>query len=93
MSSRACPDWPALLERAPDLVFKHYTLAEARLPADALVNLPDVSLVDVTICCDREHNVFNPEHTDAGLARALAASHWFELAEWTRTVGRNAATG
>ena len=36
MSSRTCPDWPELTELAPDLQFKHYTVAEARLPADAL---------------------------------------------------------
>ena len=33
MSSRTCPDWPELTEIAPDLQFKHYTVAEARLPA------------------------------------------------------------
>jgi hypothetical protein len=33
MSSRSCPDWPTLLELAPELHFKHYTVAEARLPA------------------------------------------------------------
>ena len=31
-----------LLEVAPDLHFKHYTLGEARLPAEVLVNLPDI---------------------------------------------------
>ena len=40
MSARSCPDWPTLLDLAPDLHFKHYTVAEARLPADALVDLP-----------------------------------------------------
>ena len=32
MSSRTCPDWPRLMEIAPDLQFKHYTVAETRLP-------------------------------------------------------------
>ena len=36
MSSRSCPDWPRLMEIAPDLQFKHYTVAEAKLPGDAL---------------------------------------------------------
>ena len=40
VSSRTCPDWPALLEVAPDLQFKHYTVAEARLPAEALGEPP-----------------------------------------------------
>ena len=34
MSSRTCPDWPQLMEIAPELQFKHYTLREAQLPAD-----------------------------------------------------------
>ncbi len=84
MSSRTCPDWPRLMEVAPDLQFMHYTAAEAKLPADALVNVSDVSLTDVAICCDLEHHVFNAEHTDATLADALRASHWFDLADWKR---------
>lgn len=82
MSSRTCPDWPALLEIAPDLQFKHYTVAEARLPGDALANVPHVSLDEVAICCDLERHVFNPEHTDEAIAEALRASHWFDLREW-----------
>jgi hypothetical protein len=82
MSSRTCPDWPALLEVAPDLQFKHYTVAEARLPADALATIPHVSLEEVAICCDLERHVFNPEHTDPAVAEALRDSHWFDLREW-----------
>ena len=59
-TSRSCPDWPALLEVAPDLHFKHYTLGEARLPAEVLVTLPDIPIEAVAICADLEHNVFNP---------------------------------
>ena len=29
MSSRTCPDWPMLMEVAPELQFMHYTVAEA----------------------------------------------------------------
>ena len=58
MSARSCPDWPDLLERAPDLLFKHYTVAEAQLPADALVTL-QVARDSVAICCDLDKNVFN----------------------------------
>ena len=36
MSSRTCPDWPELMELAPDLQFKHYTVAEVQLPVEAL---------------------------------------------------------
>jgi hypothetical protein len=75
-----------LMELAPDLQFKHYTVAEARLPADALVNIPELSLDQVAICCDLERNVFYAEHTDPSVAEALRASHWYDLEEW-RTTG------
>jgi hypothetical protein len=84
MSSRTCPDWPQLMELAPELQFKHYTLREAQLPADALalVNVPAESFDEVAICCDLERHVFYDEHTDPSVAEALRASHWFDLREW-----------
>jgi hypothetical protein len=83
MSARSCPDWPTLLDLAPDLHFKHYTVAEAKLPADALVDLPGVPMQAVAICADLDHHVFNPEHTDPRVAQALRNTHWFGLREWT----------
>lgn len=92
MSSRSCPDWPELMELAPELQFKHYTVAEARLPAEALVTLGDVSLADVAICCDLGSHVFYAAHTDPRVAGALRGSHWFEVHEWATTgPGANAA--
>jgi hypothetical protein len=85
MSSRTCPDWPRLMEIAPDLQFRHYTVAEARLPADALAGLQGVSLNTVAICCDLDRHVFNPDHTDPQVAAALRETHWFDLREWTTT--------
>ncbi|MEP6811894.1 MAG: hypothetical protein ABI990_02775 [Actinomycetota bacterium] len=82
MSTRTCPDWPDLMEIAPELQFKHYTVAEAQLPADVVMRLTDVALSDVAICCDLEHNVYNAAHTDEKLGVALTASHWFELQDW-----------
>jgi hypothetical protein len=82
MSSRTCPDWPRLMERAPELQFKHYTLREAQLPADALVNVDGLAFDEVAICCDLERHVFNPEHTEPAVSDALRASHWFDLREW-----------
>ena len=82
MSSRSCPDWPDLMERAPELQFKHYTVAEAQLPADALMLVKDFSLGDVAICADLDKNVFYAAHTDARVAEALRQSHWYELDEW-----------
>ena len=82
MSSRTCPDWPDLMEIAPELQFKHYTVAEAQLPADALMQLTDVALSDVAICADLEHNVFYAAHTDEKFAEALKQSHWYEVRDW-----------
>ena len=91
MSSRTCPDWPDLMELAPDLQFMHYTVADAKLPADALAELVDVPLQAVAICADLDHNVFNANHTDPKVALALKHTHWFELREWaTRGPGRAA---
>ncbi len=83
MTARTCPDWPMLMEIAPDLQFKHYSVAEVRLPSEALVRTPDVSLTEAEICCDLEHNVFLASHTDPRVVEALGVTHWFELAEWS----------
>ena len=91
MSSRTCPDWPRLMEIAPDLQFKHYTLAEAKLPGEALVNIKSVTQDTVAICCDLERHVFFSEHTDSEVAEALRATHWFDLAEWS-TAGPGTAS-
>jgi len=70
------------MEIAPELQFKHYTVAEARLPADALMHVPDTSLSQVSLCCDLERHVFYAGHTDEQVAEALKASHWFEVRDW-----------
>ena len=82
MSSRTCPDWPELMEIAPELQFKHYTVAEAKLPADALMHVPEIALSEVAICCDLERHVFWAEHTEPEVADALRSSHWFEVRDW-----------
>jgi hypothetical protein len=91
MSSRTCPDWPRLMEIAPDLQFKHYTLAEAKLPTEALVNIKNVSQDTVAICCDLERHVFHSDHTEPEVAAALRETHWYDLAEWS-TAGPGAAS-
>ena len=85
MSYRTCPDWPELMEIAPDLQFKHYSVAEAQLPADALVSLDSDHLDEVEICCDLDRHVYYAGHTDPDVVEALKASHWFDLTEWTTT--------
>ena len=82
MSSRTCPDWPMLMELAPDLQFKHYTVAEAQLPVDVLTTVTHVTLGDVAICCDLEHHVFYAEHTEPDVAAALRETHWFEVRDY-----------
>ena len=83
MSYKTCPDWPELMEIAPDLQFKHYTVRELQLPAEVLVELDPAMLDDVSICCDLEHHVYFARHTAPEVTKALKASHWFDLTEWT----------
>jgi hypothetical protein len=73
------------MEIAPELQFKHYTVAEAKLPSDVLVLLQDLTLNSVAICCDLDRHVFYAEHTEPRVAEALRSSHWFDLAEWSTT--------
>ncbi len=82
MSYKTCPDWPKLMERAPELQFKHFTVAEAQLPVDVLTAISHVSLSEVEICCDLEHHVFNHGHTDPDVVEALRGTHWFDVREW-----------
>ena len=91
MTTRTCSDWPELMELAPELQFLHYTVAEAQLPAEALMKIPDLPLGGVEICADLDHHVFNARHTDPRVAEALRDTHWFELQEWS-TRGPGAAS-
>jgi hypothetical protein len=81
-----------LMEVAPELQFMHYTVAEAKLPAEALAGLDAVSLQEVAICADLDHNVFYAAHTEPEVAEALRGTHWFELREWS-TSGPGTALG
>ena len=83
MTARSCDDWPHLMELAPELQFKHYRASEVGLPTGALIQLSDLALADVDVCCDLDHRVFNAEHTDAQIAAALLDTDWQELRAWT----------
>ncbi len=88
MSTRSCPEWPELLDRAPDLHFKHYTADELQLAADIVVALgPGVRLSEIEVCADTQRNVFYAAHTDPRLADALSGSYWQELDSWTGETG------
>ena len=70
------------MEIAPELQFKHYSVAEAKLPADALMLITGLSLSEIEFCCDLDRHVFYGEHTPEQVADALRASHWFEIRDW-----------
>jgi hypothetical protein len=82
MSYKTCPAWPDLMELAPDLQFKHISVADAQLPFDVLSEISHVSLGEVEMCCDLDHHVFYGPHTDDQVVAALISSHWFEVHEW-----------
>jgi hypothetical protein len=71
------------MEIAPELQFRHYALAEVQLPGEAVVRIENVSRDEVSLCCDPDTHVFNPEHTEAAVAEALRGTHWLDLDEWT----------
>jgi hypothetical protein len=81
VSARACPDWPTLMEIAPDLQFRHLTLGEAHLPVDAFIQLAGLGADEVLLCCDLDAHVFNPQHTDARVVEALRGTHWLDVRE------------
>ena len=92
MSARTCPDWPELMELDPDLQFKHYTVPRPSFPPRRSPGCR-ASLGEVEICCDLDHHVFNPGHTDTDVADALRGTHWFDVREWsTSGPGTNGPT-
>ena len=93
MSYKTCPDWPALMELAPDLQFKHMTVREAQLPFEVVGSIPgELSLDEVEICCDVEHHVVNASHTHADVVASLEGTHWFEVRDYAgRGPGATAA--
>ena len=84
MTTRSCPDWPTLMELDPELKFKHYTAAEAKLAADVLMKVPALTLPNIEICCDLDHHVFYSEHTNPELVAALGEGDWLDIREWAQ---------
>ncbi len=86
MSYKTCPDWPTLMELAPDLQFKHMSVHDAQLPFEVVTRIPSgITLDEVEICCDVEHHVLNAAHTHPAVVTALEGTHWFEVQEWAST--------
>jgi len=69
------------MEVAPDVQFRHYTLAEAQLPVDAFVQLEGVDKDEVAVCADLDAHIFNPDHTDPRIVEALRGTHWIDVRE------------
>lgn len=90
MSYKTCPDWPRLMEIAPDLQFKHMSVPDAQLPFEVIARIHHVQLSELEICCDLEHHVFYAAHTHPDVTAALAGTHWFEVGEWS-TAGPGAS--
>jgi len=72
------------MELDPELQFKHYTAAEAKLAAEVLMMVPALTLPNIEICCDLEHHVFYSEHTNTELAEALGGGDWLERCDWAQ---------
>jgi hypothetical protein len=72
------------MEIAPDVHFRHYTLAEVQLPVGAFVRLEGLDPKAVSVCADLDHHIFNPDHTDPRVVEALRGTHWIDLREMTR---------
>ena len=74
MSTRTCPDWPDLMEIAPELQFKHYTVAEAQLPADALMKISrGRALRRRDLLRPRQERLLRGAHGPERVAEALTA--------------------
>lgn len=83
MSYKTCPEWPALMELAPALQFKHLTVRDAQLPFEVVTRIPaELSLDEIEICCDLDRHVVNAAHTHPAVVTALEGTHWFEVHEW-----------
>jgi hypothetical protein len=72
------------MEIAPEVHFRHYTLAEVQLPVDAFVQLEGLDPTVVSVCADLDAHVFNPEHTDPRVVEALRRTHWISVREIPR---------
>jgi hypothetical protein len=69
------------MEVAPEMHFRHYTLAEVQLPVDAFVQLEGLDPSTVSVCADLDAHVFNPEHTEPRVVEALRRTHWIDVRE------------
>ena len=82
VSARACPDWPSLMEVAPDLQFRHYTLAEAHLPVDAFVQLEGIAgRRDRSLLRSRRARLQSGAHRSRASPKRCKGTHWIDVRE------------
>ena len=79
---RTCPDWPDLMELAPNLQFKHYTATEAHLPAEVLMKMPDVDLETSSSAPTSTTTSTTRRTPIPGSSRRLQDTHFYELQAW-----------
>ena len=85
MSYKTCPDWPELMEIAPELQFKHYHRCRRAAPVrGADEGLRRLARRGRDLLRYRAH-VFYAAHTDPQITAALAGTHWYEVREWAST--------
>ena len=93
MSYKTCPDWPALMELAPDLQFKHMTVRDAQLPFDVVARIPDESRSTRSRSAATSSTTSStPRTPHPDVVSALEGTHWFEVNEWA-TSGPGADAG
>ena len=73
MSYKTCPDWPALMEIAPDLQFKHMTVRTRSCRSRRRQRSRTCRSPSVEICCDSSSTSSTPRTRDPEVAAALAA--------------------
>ena len=86
MSYKTCPDWPELMELAPDLQFKHISRCGcAAAVRRALEDLARLARRDRDVRRPRAPRLQRRATPIPQVVAALAGTHWFEVHEWATT--------
>ena len=95
MSYKTCPDWPTLMELAPDLQFKHMTVQDAQLPFEVVAKIPSGSRSTSSRSAATWSTTSSTPRTRIPTSsRRSRDTHWFEVHEWATTgPGADAGSG